>query len=571
MLHRQTHARPLDDLLTGSGMLVKSPVSKAETPPHVIGPYALFAEIASGGMGVVHLGRKTGPTEFEPVVAIKRAHPNLAADPDFVAMFREEIRLHASILHENVARVLDVVEAGDELLLVMEYVHGQSLSGLLRQAREFNQSIPAEICVAIACGVLNGLHAAHLARSSNGEQLGIVHRDVSPQNVLVGCDGVVRVLDFGVAKARTSSDVTRAGQVKGKLGYIAPEHILGKKLDGRADQYAASVVLWEMLAAVRLFGAKRDAETVQDILAGNIPRPSVVSSRRIPGLVEGVLLRGLATDPAQRFASAREMALALEGALEIASPEAVGDWVTSAAHATLVQRSRHLAWAENCRLSAAAPAAESTADEQTLVGALSAPAVSEPEFDDSLEQTVVEHHAPDDSADLTLYDARFTGPALSAPPRAVAEVLIASPTSVDTQPGGHRIREQTKVRRGLLYAAALAAALSIANNVSHGALVGGVRAHFAPVPAQIAAAPAAVRTVEPAAPARETSTEAASAVPVAAVVDSTTIVPEPAPSASSPVSARVVEAAKLPVAHSARQNPPVRRMVKPKQVSVDGF
>lgn len=447
MTRSHSFARPSQDLLSGSGLVVKEAPTGVSIAPQLIGRYALFAEIASGGMGVVHLGRKLGPTPFEPVVAIKRMHPSLAADPEFVAMFREEIRLLVSVRHPNVAPALDFVEEDGELLLVMEYVHGQSLSALARQARDFNQPIPTDICLAIACAMLEGLHAAH--RSG-----GIVHRDVSPQNVLVGCDGAVRVVDFGVAKAQDSNSLTRAGQVKGKLGYIAPENIRGQKLDGRADMYAVAVVLWELLASARLFGAKRDSETVQDILAGDIPRPSVVSSRRLPAQVEDALLRGLASDPRQRFASAEEMAQALRAAAPIASATEVGAWVTRAAHGPLVERSRHLAWAENCAL----PVHPSL----------------RPALDSELE--------PDDFADLTIADPRFANQILAEPdaspepPRAVTEA---------TEPGRQRKpRRIERVRRYALYFAAFVAVLSTINSLSKGALSAKLQRALHPVAAE---------------------------------------------------------------------------------------
>src|SRR5262245_51026591 len=167
----------------------------------VIGRYALHGELASGGMATVHLGRLLGPVGFSRTVAIKRLHAQYAQDPEFVSMFLDEARLAARIRHPNVVPTLDVVATSGELFLVMEYVPGESLSRLARAARDRMERMPPRIVSAIMSGVLHGLHAAHEAKSERGEPLGIVHRDVSPQNVLVGTDGVARVLDFGVAKA----------------------------------------------------------------------------------------------------------------------------------------------------------------------------------------------------------------------------------------------------------------------------------------------------------------------------------------------------------------------------------
>jgi len=284
------------------------------------------------------------------VVAIKRALPSVAANQEFVAMFRDEIRILSRIRHPNVAAALDVVEDGNELLLVMEYIHGLPLSSLTRLAREARRPIPTEICVAIACGALNGLHAVHTAATAAGEPLKIVHRDVSPQNILVGCDGLPRVLDFGVAKAAYSLTTTRAGTVKGKVGYIAPEHLLGHAIDGRADLYGVAVVLWEMLTGNRLFAAKSDVETISLALLGQVPPMSQFKGSKVPKALEAVIRRGLSVDPNARFGSAREMVLALEAAARAAAPEQVGEWVSQTAHGTLVERRQQLAWAENCPL-----------------------------------------------------------------------------------------------------------------------------------------------------------------------------------------------------------------------------
>ncbi|HEX4514731.1 MAG TPA: serine/threonine-protein kinase, partial [Polyangiaceae bacterium] len=220
-----------------------------------LGRYTLFDVIASGGMASVHFGRMIGPAGFARTVAIKRLHPHLAHDAEFATMFLDEARLAARIQHPNVVQTLDVVSHDNELLLVMEYVRGETLSRLLTAARKRKVAIPQRIVSAILIGVLHGLHAAHDAKSEQGMPLEIVHRDVSPQNVLVGADGVVRVVDFGVAKAASRAHSTRDGQIKGKLQYMAPEQLKREGVDRRADVYAVGVMLWECLAARKLFVA----------------------------------------------------------------------------------------------------------------------------------------------------------------------------------------------------------------------------------------------------------------------------------------------------------------------------
>src|ERR1700722_14969633 len=228
---------------------------------HVGGRYALYAEIASGGMATVHLGRLMGTGGFSRTVAIKRLLPQLARDPDFVAMFMDEARVAARIRHPNVVPTLDVLAADGQLLLVMEYVHGESLGRLLRTLRAERKRVPPAIASAILCGALHGLTAAPEAKSSGeGEPLGIVHRDVSPQNVLVGVDGVARVLDFGIAKAAGRTQTTREGNVKGKFAYMAPEQMNGEAVGRATDVYAAAVCLWETLTGERLFDADTEGQ-----------------------------------------------------------------------------------------------------------------------------------------------------------------------------------------------------------------------------------------------------------------------------------------------------------------------
>jgi serine/threonine-protein kinase len=224
------------------------PIAEKDTVARNIGRYVLFREIAHGGMATVHLGRLRGVGGFARTVAIKRLHPQFARDPEFVSMFLDEARLAARVQHPNVVSVLDVVASERELFLVMDYVHGEALSRLLKHARACGIPVPANIVCAVLLDLLYGLHAAHEALSERGDPLNIVHRDVSPQNVLVGVDGIARVLDFGIAKpAQRVHQSTRTGQLKGKLSYMAPEQFSTGAVDRRADVYSAAVLLWEAL------------------------------------------------------------------------------------------------------------------------------------------------------------------------------------------------------------------------------------------------------------------------------------------------------------------------------------
>ncbi len=314
-------------------------MTTAASPSRVIGRYAIYGEIASGGMATVHFGRLMGSVGFTRTVAIKRLHPHLAKDPEFVKMFLDEARVAARIRHPNVVPTLDVVSTGGELFLVMEYVQGESLARLLRVVKQRGERIPVPIACAIVVGVLHGLHAAHEAKSEKGEKLEIVHRDVSPQNILVGRDGVAHVLDFGVAKATGRLQTTREGQLKGKIGYMPAEQIRGAAVSRVTDIYAASVVLWELLVGERLFSGDNEAVVIERVLFGEVTAPS---SRGVgvPKALDDVVMRGLSRDPAQRFATAKEMARAIEAAMPIATASEAGEWVEALAGELLNERQR---------------------------------------------------------------------------------------------------------------------------------------------------------------------------------------------------------------------------------------
>jgi eukaryotic-like serine/threonine-protein kinase len=314
-------------------------------PPTASGGYILYGEIASGGMASVHLGRLVGAAGFARTVAIKRLHPHLAADPAFAAMFLDEARLAARIRHANVVSTLDVVSSSGEAFLVLDYVPGESLAQLQRGVADRRDFLPISIACAIVQDTLAGLHAAHEARGDGGEALGIVHRDVSPQNILVGVDGVARLLDFGVAKAeRRYQESTQSG-VKGKLAYMAPEQVELGHVDRRADVFCAGIVLWELLSGARLFATPEPAATVQRILTATIAPPSA-SRSEVSSALDAVVLRALERDPEKRFATALEMHTALEHAAQAGSARAVGAWVETTARASLEARAARVAEVE---------------------------------------------------------------------------------------------------------------------------------------------------------------------------------------------------------------------------------
>jgi eukaryotic-like serine/threonine-protein kinase len=303
----------------------------------LLGRYAIFDEIASGGMATVHLGRLLGPVGFSKVVAIKRLHPQFAKDPEFSTMFIDEARLAARIQHPNVVATLDVVPLEGEIFLVLDYVSGEPLSRLIKATAARGAGVDPRIAASVVVGVLHGLHAAHQASDELGRQLGIVHRDISPQNVMVGADGVARVLDFGVAKAAGRLQSTRDGQLKGKLSYMAPEQVHGVDVDARTDIYSAGVVLWESLTLRRMISGNNEANVLAAVLQARPPPPSKFNPA-VPPAVDQVVLRALEKNPADRFPTAREMAIALERAAGVASAYEVGEWVRSVANEALALR-----------------------------------------------------------------------------------------------------------------------------------------------------------------------------------------------------------------------------------------
>jgi len=304
-----------------------------------IGRYTLFDPIAAGGMATVHLGRLMGPVGFSRTVAIKRLHAQFARDPEFVAMFLDEARLAGRIRHPNVVSTLDVVVLDAELLVVMDYVHGEAVSRLIRHGGP----VPQAIACTVLAGALYGLHAAHEASADDGSPLEIVHRDVSPQNILVGADGLARVVDFGVAKAVGRLQTTREGTIKGKLSYMSPEQIAADAVDRRTDIYAASVVLWEMLTGRRLFDADSDVRKMHRVLHGEVLPPSTLLP--VDPALDALVMRGLSRHADARFATAHEMAEALQS-IAMATPGQVAEWMKRGAGETLEERTRQVAEVE---------------------------------------------------------------------------------------------------------------------------------------------------------------------------------------------------------------------------------
>jgi serine/threonine protein kinase len=317
------------------------------TPIARIGRYSLFDQFAAGGIATVHFGRIDGAGRFSRVVAIKRLLAHLTKDDEFTAMLLQEARLAARVRHPNVVPTLDVVTLLGDVLLVLEYVHGEALSTLCRiQAKQKKDHVPLNIAATIMHDVLSGLCAVHEATDEKGRMLGLIHRDISPPNIVVGADGYSRVLDFGIAKALEHIEETMPNRLKGKIGYMSPEQIRGEGATQSSDVFAAGVIIWELLATRRLFASSNEADRMKQIVSGNYPRPSRYRSG-LPKTLEQVAMHALEVDPKARYQNAREFSEALEQALPRASARAVSEWVHDLAKDTLTERAHMIAQVEN--------------------------------------------------------------------------------------------------------------------------------------------------------------------------------------------------------------------------------
>jgi serine/threonine-protein kinase len=277
-----------------------------------IGKYHVFATLGRGGMADVFLSVARGPVGFNKLVVIKRLRAQLAEDPIFRNMFLDEARLAARLSHPNIVNTFEVGEHKNVFFIAMEYLEGQALNKVLREAIKQNLEIPPAYAARIVADALAGLAYAHELRDYDGSPLGIIHRDISPHNLFVTYDGHTKVVDFGIAKARSTSTSTEVGVLKGKVAYMAPEQAMGSALDARADLFAMGIVLWELIARQRLFPGDNAAATLHRLMSEPIPRVSSVVANVPPGL-DDLIARALEKDPDRRFASATSMRQALEG------------------------------------------------------------------------------------------------------------------------------------------------------------------------------------------------------------------------------------------------------------------
>lgn len=306
-----------------------------------IGRFEVIAEIGTGGMASVYVARSTGSGGFRRLVAIKVMHAHLSSDESFVDMFLDEARVAATIHHPNVVPIIDVGFEDGLVFLIMDYIEGDSFSNVEKVAISLRRRIPLGITLRVVLDALAGLHAAHELCGLDGQHLKIIHRDVSPQNIVVGVDGVSRIVDFGIAKAESRVTTTKVGMIKGKLNFMAPEQLRSAPLDRRVDVFGMGVTLWEAVTLRRLYAGENDFDTARRILTGEYP-PLLEFDPRLPPVLDEICKKALSPDPDQRFLSADEFADAIETQLagSVASGRDVAAFISGVASQKLERERR---------------------------------------------------------------------------------------------------------------------------------------------------------------------------------------------------------------------------------------
>ena len=276
-----------------------------------VGRYELIHRLAHGGMATVYLGRAKGKAGFEKIVAVKVIHPHLASEDEFVGMFLDEARIAARIHHPHVVEILDLGQHEGVYYMVMEFIEGENLAALVRALD--GELLPVRVILQLVADTLEGLAAAHELRDADGERYELVHRDVSPQNILINLDGWAKVADFGIMKAAGKASNTKTGELRGKLAYMSPEQARGNAtVDRRTDLFALTVIIWELLTGRRLFACTSEAATLEKVMACEIPalgtaRAQLDEHPKLRAALETLLARGLASEPQQRHPDAHEM------------------------------------------------------------------------------------------------------------------------------------------------------------------------------------------------------------------------------------------------------------------------
>jgi serine/threonine protein kinase len=282
--------------------------------PEVLGQYELLSLMAAGGMAEIFLARQTGIRGFEKLVVVKKILPALIRHKEFVEMFFDEARIAARLRHSNIVQIYDLGQSGDDYYIAMEYLEGESLREVVVQAFKVDNQLPPELAAFIIANICDGLDYAHKFRNETGKPLNIIHRDVSPNNIIILYSGGVKLVDFGVAKTAVQAHRTEVGVLRGKLSYMSPEQCLGKSLDHRSDVFSAGVVLWEMLAQRRLFKRETEHKTVKAVISAQVP-PAMQYRREVPKELDAIAQRALEKDLKARYQSAGEMGDAIRDVL----------------------------------------------------------------------------------------------------------------------------------------------------------------------------------------------------------------------------------------------------------------
>ena len=305
---------PVEDVAAEEKSVSEAKPAEVETGRVLHGRYELIHRLGHGGMASVYLGRAIGTAGFERLVAVKVIHPHLANESEFVEMFLDEARIAAKIHHPNVCETLDLGDDDGVFFMVMEYVEGETLSSLVRQLHKREEKLPITVALQIAADACRGLEAAHSLEEHDGTALNLVHRDVSPHNLLVTMDGRVKVVDFGIMKAAGKRSNTLTGQLRGKLTYMSPEQARGEPVDRRSDIYAVGVILWELLAGARFYRGETDSEILAQVSLGR--RQKIGDFRDdVPDSIRELLDKALAESRYDRFETADEMLKGLRAAL----------------------------------------------------------------------------------------------------------------------------------------------------------------------------------------------------------------------------------------------------------------
>ncbi|MEZ4461126.1 MAG: serine/threonine-protein kinase [bacterium] len=280
--------------------------------PYLFGKYCLLERVSVGGMAEVFRAKPLNAPNFNGYLALKRILPHLAEDDEFIMMFVDEAKLTVQLNHPNIVKIYELGQFQASYYILMEFIAGKDLLTLQKRVRKRREVIGVNRSVYIAREIARGLHHAHQQVDANGVPLNIIHRDVSPQNVLVDYLGQIKVIDFGIAKAAVQSTRTQVGVLKGKMGYMSPEQVMGNPLDPRSDVFAIGTVLWEMLTNKRLFNADNEFETMQLVKSARVDPPSTANDE-IPPDLDAIVLRALTADRNDRYPSALAFAEALDG------------------------------------------------------------------------------------------------------------------------------------------------------------------------------------------------------------------------------------------------------------------